>query len=81
MCPKLCNLLSQSHRLTSPSCRVEAARKNGVPALIRVLASVESDDPTSADAITSVLRMLVPQPDKLCCKVRAHQNFIRAGLL
>lgn len=74
--------LAQSVSQTSPSCRAEVATKNGVPILIRVLAAVESQDSTSADAITSILRMLVPQTDELGCRVRVHHRMdIEGGLL
>ncbi len=63
---------------TPPMRRAGLATKDALPVLIRVLAAVESQDPISTDAISSILRMLVPQPDELGCRVRAyHQNFIQ----
>ncbi|CAL5230097.1 g13555 [Coccomyxa viridis] len=50
------------------SVRAGLATKDALPVLIRVLAAVESQDPISTDAISSILRMLVPQPDELGCR-------------
>ena len=54
-------------------CRVGIATRNGLPILIRVLAAVENLESISTDAISSTLRMLIPQSDELGCQVRNHR--------